>query len=120
MGHGVQARAVPAAQLDEHTADTVATTLQALATRSRLLILSRLRESPCPVNELADAVGMSQSAVSHQLRMLRHLGLVSGTRAGRTITYELFDSHVAALLDEAVYHIEHLTLGIRDAPADAG
>jgi len=54
----------------------LATTLQALATPSRLLIMSRLREAPATVGELAQAVGMEQSAVSHQLRLLRHLGLV--------------------------------------------
>ena len=59
---------------------------------------------------------MEQSAVSHQLRLLRNLGLVTGTRAGKSIVYALYDSHVAALLDQAVYHIEHLRLGIKDAP----
>lgn len=120
MGHGVQGRTAPLARLDARAADIVATTLQALATRSRLLILSRLREGPCGVTELADDIDMTQSAVSHQLRMLRHLGLVTGTRAGRAITYSLYDSHVAQLLDEAVYHTEHLTLGARDNTAGTG
>ena len=65
---------------------------------------------------LAEAVGMEQSAVSHQLRLLRNLGLVIGARAGRSIVYSLYDNHVAQLLDQAVYHIEHLRLGVRDAP----
>ncbi|MER5970756.1 MULTISPECIES: ArsR/SmtB family transcription factor [unclassified Streptomyces] len=116
MGHGVDDRREPA-RLDERSAATVAETLQALATPSRLLILSRLRQGPCAVTELADAVGMEQSAVSHQLRLLRNLGLVSGSRQGRSIVYSLYDSHVAQLLDEAVYHIEHLRLGAKDAPA---
>jgi ArsR family transcriptional regulator, nickel/cobalt-responsive transcriptional repressor len=117
MGHGVRGRTVPTARLDEQTADAVAATMQALATPSRLRILSRLRESPAAVSELAAAVGMEQSAVSHQLRMLRHLGLVTGRRAGRTVVYALFDNHVAMLLDEAVYHAEHLRLGLRDTPS---
>jgi len=45
----------------------------------------RLREEPCSVTELAEAVGMEQSAVSHQLRLLRNLGLVTGTRSGKNI-----------------------------------
>jgi DNA-binding transcriptional ArsR family regulator len=114
MGHGVRGEAGPAGPLDAESAATVAATLQALATPSRLLILTRLRQGPCPVGELAEAVGMEQSAVSHQLRLLRALGLVAGTRAGRRIVYSLFDNHVAQLLDEAVYHIEHLRLGRRD------
>lgn len=114
MGHGIDDEGAPPAQLDADGAVTVAATLQALATPSRLLILTRLRQSPCPVGELAEAVGMEQSAVSHQLRLLRALSLVTSARAGRSIVYSLYDSHVAQLLDEAVYHIEHIRLGIRD------
>ncbi|MGD0065915.1 MAG: metalloregulator ArsR/SmtB family transcription factor [Streptosporangiaceae bacterium] len=120
MGHGIQGRTTPRARIDAATAATVAETLQALATPSRLRILSRLREGPATVTELAAATDMEQSAVSHQLRMLRHLGLVAGQRAGRAVTYSLYDNHVAMLLDEAVYHAEHLRLGVRDSPADAG
>lgn len=57
---------------------------------------------------------MEQSAVSHQLRLLRNLGLVVGERSGQRIVYRLHDDHVAMLLDEAVYHSEHLRLGVRD------
>jgi DNA-binding transcriptional ArsR family regulator len=114
MGHGVQGRSTPPAQLDADSAATVAATLQALATPSRLRMLTRLRHGACPVTELADAVEMEQSAVSHQLRLLRALGLVIGMRKGRTVVYSLYDNHVAMLLDEAVYHIEHLGRGITD------
>jgi DNA-binding transcriptional ArsR family regulator len=103
-----------AARLDEATAASVAATLQALATPSRLLILTALRQRPYPVGELAATVGMEQSAVSHQLRLLRALGLVAGRRDGRRIVYSLYDDHVAQLLDQAVHHIEHLRLGVRD------
>ena len=72
-----------------------------------------------PATELATEVGMEQSACSHQLRLLRNLGLVTGTRSGKNIVYALYDNHVAALLDQAVYHIEHLRLGIADTPAAA-
>ena len=119
MGHGVHEEepVAPAARLDAASAAKVATTLQALATPSRLLILTKLREVPCTVTALAEAVQMEQSAVSHQLRLLRNLGLVTGTRSGKNIVYALYDNHVAALLDQAVYHIEHLRLGINDAPS---
>ncbi|AIJ26107.1 ArsR/SmtB family transcription factor [Amycolatopsis methanolica] len=115
MGHGVDSKDRRAASLDAQSAATVAATLQALATPSRLLMLSRLRQGPCAVGELAEAVGMEQSAVSHQLRLLRNLGLVTGQRTGRSIVYSLYDNHVAQLLDEAVYHIEHLRLGVPDS-----
>jgi ArsR family transcriptional regulator, nickel/cobalt-responsive transcriptional repressor len=120
MGHGVRGRDRPVARLDAEAAAHVATTLQALATPSRLLILTELRQGPRPVTELATAVGMEQSAVSHQLRLLRNLGLVTGIRSGRTIVYSLYDNHVAQLLDEAVYHSEHLRLGLADRPDAVG
>jgi DNA-binding transcriptional ArsR family regulator len=120
MGHGADGREPPAARLDAEPAASVAATLQALATPSRLLILTRLRHGPLPVSELAEAIGMEQSAVSHQLRLLRALGLVTGRRDGRRIVYSLYDNHVAQLLDEAVYHIEHLRLGVRDTALPVG
>lgn len=120
MGHGVQGRDRPTAPLDADAAAHVASTLQALATPSRLLILTQLRQGPRPVTELADTIGMEQSAVSHQLRLLRNLGLVVGVRIGRSIVYSLYDAHVAQLLDEAIYHSEHLRLGLTDRPKTAG
>ena len=117
MGH--EELPAPAARLDATSAGKIATTLQALATPSRLMILTRLREAPCTVTDLAESAGMELSAVSHQLRLLRNLGLVTGSRSGKNIVYALYDNHVAALLDQAVYHIEHLRLGIADIPAGA-
>jgi DNA-binding transcriptional ArsR family regulator len=99
------------ADLDADFARAVAETMQALATPSRLRILGRLHSGPCPVNELAAAVDMESSAVSHQLRMLRHLGLVVGRRQGRQIIYDLHDDHVGQLLEQAIGHVEHLRQG---------
>lgn len=62
--------------------------------------MTRLRYGACSVTELTAAVEMEQSAASHQLRLLRALGLVTGTREGRTVVYRLYDNHVAMLLDE--------------------
>jgi ArsR family transcriptional regulator, nickel/cobalt-responsive transcriptional repressor len=99
-------------QLDPGFAGSVADTMQALATPSRVRILGRLRTGASGVNELADAVGMEASAVSHQLRLLRHLGFVVGRRDGHRVVYDLYDDHVAHLLDEAISHVEHLQLGL--------
>ncbi len=94
------------------TARTVAETMQALATPSRVRILSRLASGPCTVSELTDELEMSQPAISQQLRVLRHLGLVVGERDGRNVVYALHDDHVRTLLQEAVSHTEHLRLGL--------
>ncbi len=115
VGHGVQGRATPPARLDAASAAAVAETLQAFTAPSRLMILARLRESSCTVSEITAAVGMEQSAVSHQLRLLRTMGLVTSARTGRNVTYGLYDQHVASLLDEAVYHAEHLRIGFPDS-----
>jgi ArsR family transcriptional regulator, nickel/cobalt-responsive transcriptional repressor len=89
-------------------ARAAAESLQALATPSRLRILARLHAGPAAVGELATAVGLEASAVSHQLRLLRHLGLVVGERDGRRVVYALHDDHVAELLAQAVGHVEHV------------
>ena len=121
MGHGMEERkrATARERLDTVGSASVATMLQALATPSRLLILARLVEGPCAASRLAEAAGLERSACSHQLRLLKNLGLVSGERHGRSIVYALYDHHVSELLDQAVFHVEHLRLGLTDQPEDA-
>jgi DNA-binding transcriptional ArsR family regulator len=120
MGHGVHGHSTPPI-IDAALARTVAERMQMLATPSRVQILGRLRHGPCAVGALAEAVGMEASAVSHQLRSLRQLGLVIGERRGKQVIYGLHDSHVAELLDQAIFHVQHLTLGAHgpfDLPAE--
>jgi ArsR family transcriptional regulator, nickel/cobalt-responsive transcriptional repressor len=110
MSHG-RNRHDPA-ELDAQFADVVADTMQALATPSRVRILGRLQAGACSVGNLTDAVEMEPSAVSHQLRLLRHLGLVVGRRDGRRVVYDLYDDHVGELLEQAISHVEHLRAGL--------
>lgn len=109
MAHGANHR--HPADLDPDFTQAVAETMQALSTPSRLRILGQLHAGPSPVNDLAAAVGMEPSAVSHQLRVLRHLGLVVGRRDGRQVVYDLHDDHVGELLEQAIGHVEHLRHG---------
>lgn len=102
---------VAPADLGEDGARLVSDTMQALATPSRVRILGRLHGGSCAVGELAEHVSMEPSAVSHQLRVLRHLGLVTAERCGRTVVYSLHDEHVSQLLEEAIGHVEHLHPG---------
>lgn len=113
MGHRGDGRA-PRTRLDAATGKAIASTLQALATPSRLMILATLQEGPKTVGELVEAVQMEQPAVSHQLRLLRTMRLVDSERRGRNIVYSLFDDHVAELIDQAIYHAEHLRLAVSD------
>ena len=116
MSHGHE---IDLSLMSPQTARSVADTMQALATPSRVRILSRLGVGPCSVGELARDVGMEQPAVSQQLRVLRHLGLVVGERDGRQVIYALHDDHVRSLLSEAISHTEHLRLGLAARPLSA-
>ncbi|MDP2711881.1 MAG: metalloregulator ArsR/SmtB family transcription factor [Solirubrobacteraceae bacterium] len=112
QAHGVSSATPVSAEDARH----VARVMGALSTPSRVRILARLREGPATVGELAIAIAMEQPAVSHQLRILRDLGLVLGSRNGRHVIYGLHDPHVATLLDEALRHIEHLRAGDAEPP----
>ena len=115
MGH-LAKRSVPVPpKLSDELAESVAELSAAFATPSRVRILVRLWQGPAPVSTLADDIRMEQSAVSHQLRLLRHLDLVRTRRNGREIVYALRDDHVATMLNEAIYHIEHVRLNNDDA-----
>lgn len=105
--------------IDRTLAGRLAELMSALSTPSRLLILGELRERAQSVGELAAAVEMEPSAVSQQLRILRHLGFVVGTRHGRQVIYALHDPHVGALLDEAVSHVAHRRLRLPDPIGDS-
>jgi ArsR family transcriptional regulator, nickel/cobalt-responsive transcriptional repressor len=111
MGHGVEGNATAADAIDLRLADDVARTMQVLATPSRVQIVGLLRRGDASVGQLAQDLGMEQSAVSHQLAMLRHLGVVVAHRQGRRRIYALHDDHLAQLLEQAIFHVEHVRLG---------
>jgi ArsR family transcriptional regulator, lead/cadmium/zinc/bismuth-responsive transcriptional repressor len=96
-----------AAPLDEATAADLAGVFKALADPSRLRLVSALVAGERCVHELTALLGMEQSAVSHQLRTLRHLQLVRRRKDGRHVFYRLDDSHVRRLFEFAVEHVEH-------------
>jgi len=74
---------------------------------SRIRILFALLDNELYVNELADILGMSQSAVSHQLRILRQNRLVKVRKDGKTSLYSLDDDHVYRILTQGLEHISH-------------
>lgn len=89
-------------------------TFQALADPTRVRILYALAKRSLCVRDLALVVGVSESAVSHQLRLLKGRRLVKPRREGSTIYYSLDDHHVGALFREAEYHADHVRQGIPD------
>ena len=88
----------------------------ALADPSRVKILYALIRRPLCVRDLAITIGSSESAVSHQLRILRDRRLVKAERKGHLLEYQIDDHHVAALFKEAEYHADHLRRGLPDHP----
>jgi len=72
---------------------------------TRVRILYVLFESEMCVCDIAQLLGMTQSAISHQLRALKNVRLVKSRREGKTIFYSLADSHVRAILDQGIEHI---------------
>ena len=75
-----------------------------LGDETRLRILMALQESPLCVTYICERVGMSQSAVSHQLALLRRTDLVRVTRKGKQVVYSLSDEHVRLMLDMVELH----------------
>jgi ArsR family transcriptional regulator, lead/cadmium/zinc/bismuth-responsive transcriptional repressor len=96
--------------------DLVVGALSALGDTTRAKILYALARRPLCVRDLSIVVGVSESAVSHQLRLLRDRRLVRARRAGATMRYQLDDHHVAALFREAEYHADHVLRGRPDHP----
>jgi DNA-binding transcriptional ArsR family regulator len=93
--------------LDEGTAIRLAETFRALSDPTRVRIVSLLAGAELCVCDLAAALDMSQSAVSHQLRILRDLRLARWRREGRQIFYTLDDEHVADLFRRGLAHVMH-------------
>ena len=75
---------------------------------TRLKILYALAREELCVCDIADLIGMTQSAVSHQLRVLKGSRLVKYRRAGKTVFYSLADDHVQTILSQGIEHIEEL------------
>ena len=78
---------------------------------TRMKILCTLAVRELCVNDIAESVEMTKSAVSHQLRMLKQEGLVKARRDGRNMFYSLDDQHIVDILDIAFLHIAHKTHG---------
>lgn len=79
-----------------------------LGNHQRLTILALLQERSYTVSEIVAQLDMEQSAVSHQLKVLREAQLVTTQRQGRLVLYCLSDSHILILLDNAFKHVDHV------------
>ena len=90
---------------DAHV-QSVADTFRVLGDPTRVRILDALAEGELCVQNLAARVGISESAVSHQLRLLRTMRLVRVRRKGRQAFYAVDDHHILGLLHQARTHVQ--------------
>lgn len=75
---------------------------------TRIRILFALAQGEFCVNDLAAALDMTQSAISHQLQILKHARLVKNRRDGKSILYSLDDEHVRSILTQGMEHIQEM------------
>ena len=90
---------------EEEAIQRVSAAFKAISEPSRLKILFALRQGEMCVYHIVEAVGGTQSAVSHQLRILRDNRVIKSRRDGQNIVYSLADEHVVAVLELACAHL---------------
>jgi len=93
--------------LDRRTAARLAELFSLLGDVSRLQIIAALNAGEANVTELSQAVALSHSAVSHQMRQLRQMRLVRARKEGRYVYYALDDEHVQDLFRRGLEHVKH-------------
>ena len=91
---------------DEETTERLSEVFKVFGDNTRIRILWALFDNELCVYDIADKVGMSQSAVSHQLRILKNAKLVKSRRDGKQTFYSLDDDHVKTIIEQVLIHAE--------------
>ena len=98
----------PVKSIDADTAQHLADLFKTLGDPTRIKILSLLTKTEeMRVYDIADSLTMGQSAISHQLRVLRSARLVKFRRDGKEVLYSIDDDHVLKLLGQGLEHVQH-------------
>ena len=92
-------------QPEKETLEQIAELFKAFADPTRVQILSLLLDRELCVGDIAQAVELSQSAISHQLRILKQMHLVRYRRVGKSLLYALADDHVKIILQTGLDHV---------------
>ena len=90
------------------TIEGLTTFFKVLGDDTRLRIVMALSHTELCVSDLAEALAMTDSAVSHQLKTLKNAGLIKSRRDGKNIYYSLDDDHVELVLGTAIDHVSHM------------
>ena len=91
--------------------NNMALTFQVLGDPTRIKIIFALSQKELCVCDLAGLLGLSSSAISHQLRVLRNMRLVKYHKEGRIAYYSLDDDHIGRIFEEGLRHVEELSPG---------
>lgn len=91
--------------ISDRSIESLAELFKILGDPTRVRILMALEKSPLCVADIAETLSMSQSAISHQLRVLKQARLVRSQREGRSIVYAMDDDHVAVLFRQGLMHV---------------
>lgn len=102
---------VRAALMAPRTVELLAETFKVLGDPTRVRVLDALSRRELCVCDLAALIGLSDSAVSHQLRLLRSLRLIRARRLGRRVFYALDDQHIVRLFEQGLRHVEEQPTG---------
>lgn len=97
--------------LSHQTIERAASFFKVVGNETRMKILCTIARDEVCVDDIAEKVSMTKSAVSHQLKTLKDAGLVKARRDGKNIYYSLDDQHVVDIIDIALVHIEHKSHG---------
>nr|WP_317283482.1 metalloregulator ArsR/SmtB family transcription factor [uncultured Sellimonas sp.] len=103
--HGDCIKKVEEAMPDEETLNDLAALFKVFGDPTRVKILYVLFRSELCVCDLAEVLQMTQSAISHQLRVLKQMKLVKNRREGKTVFYSLADDHIQTIMNQGMEHI---------------
>jgi DNA-binding transcriptional ArsR family regulator len=92
-------------QTDPAVVQALADTFRILGDPTRVRIVDALSEEELCVCDISERIGLSESAVSHQLRLMRTMRIVRGRREGRCVYYTLDDQHVLSLFQQGLRHV---------------
>lgn len=93
-------------KIDEKILFDTAELFKVFGDSTRIRILDCLNDSERSVNEISGLLNMNQSAISHQLKILRNSKLIKNRRSGKTIYYSLDDDHVSNIINQGIEHIQ--------------
>lgn len=105
--HKEKTECIKDCMLDEHNTKRLAEIFKTLGDPTRIKILYVLSLTEMCVCDIADVLDMTQSAISHQLRVLRTMKLVKFRKEGKSAIYSLDDDHILQLFNQGMEHIKH-------------